>query len=177
MKNFKEYLLREALEDSYNYTFDISESEVEADDWGEESYTEMQMDSTQKASFQTEEGQKFLWTATENIVQGSSGTWEIAFGTVEDFGDDKIQIELTGQGNAFRILSTVVEITAEFLEYSKEEPMRVQYLKFRSKGSNRTKLYKNRLIPALEKISGVKLDLEREEEYNRESTLVYEVSF
>jgi hypothetical protein len=163
MRTFSEYIA-ESMEDAYRYKFNWNTYESE-DDEGEIVYD--YIGSMQRAFFNTRNGDRMMWYARENTVQGSSGTWDIAFGIMDqnkdESEDQNIDIKKTGRGDAFGILATVAAITAEFVEVGYEEG-RVGYLRFHALEKNRANLYIKRLIPKVVEISGIDVEVERIED-------------
>jgi hypothetical protein len=60
-----------------------------------------------------------------------------------------LDIELTNKGDAFKILSTVIDITNDFVRFDGDN-YEVQRLMFTSKGNKRTALYLKRVVPRIE---------------------------
>jgi len=85
--------------------------------------------------------------------------WTIAFGVstgINARGANNLDIELTNMGDAFKILSTVIDITNDFIRFD-DDNYEVQSLMFTSEGEKRTALYLKRVVPRIEnfKVSDV----------------------
>jgi hypothetical protein len=149
---FKKYfLIRESLDNPYNWKNTFKTSEV-IDDWDDsgEEYPKDVLDPVQIIHFKTDDGIPYIWYAKQNRYNDKY--WEISFGVVKNQKDDggyETDIGVTGTGNAFRIFATVIEITNYFVEYDGDN-YEVQNLTFSSKGQNRTSLYKKYLVPRIE---------------------------
>jgi hypothetical protein len=60
-----------------------------------------------------------------------------------------LDIELTNKGDPFKILSTVIDITNDFIRFD-DDNYEVQRLMFTSEGKKRTALYLKRVVPRIE---------------------------
>ena len=145
------FQIGESLDNPYRWKHSFKTEEVteDWDDTGEE-YSKNILEPVQIIHFQTDDGIPYIWYAKQDRYYNTY--WEIAFGMVEDAKPDgsyKTNIEKTGSGNAFRVFATVIEITNSFIEYD-EDNYEVRNLKIKSKGNNRTSLYKKYLIPRIE---------------------------
>ena len=89
--------------------------------------------------FKTDRGLKYEWEASEHPYL--KGVWLISFGNVG--GDDVINMNLTGTGDAMKVMSTVVAITNDFIDFDKNKE--IQKLTFSSSDRSRSILYKKRL--------------------------------
>jgi hypothetical protein len=151
--NFKKfYIFRESFDNSYPYRFNLREEEIEAeDDETGEVYNKTVMQPVQIVQFKTEDGTPFVWYAKQDRF--SDTTWEIAFGVDKQTGKSedsfKLDIQLTNKGNAFRIFSTIIDITNTFIEYDSND-YQVQTLKFSSEGDKRTEFYLKHLVPRID---------------------------
>jgi hypothetical protein len=150
MLPFKTYFLSESFDNPYRYknTFTTEAIEKEDDDTGE-TYMDEVLTPVQIIRFKTDAGVPYLWYARQSRYDDS--VWEIAFGVEsgQDIrGETKLDIELTKGGDAFRVLTTVIEIINQFIEFDDNNEIRL--LTFTSKGANRTKLYKKRLVPMIQ---------------------------
>lgn len=150
MLPFKTYFLSESFDNPYRYknTFTTEAIEKEDDDTGE-TYMDEVLTPVQIIRFKTDAGVPYLWYARQSRYDDS--VWEIAFGVEsgQDIrGETKLDIELTKGGDAFRVLATVIEIINQFIEFDDNNEIRL--LTFTSKGANRTKLYKKRLVPMIQ---------------------------
>jgi hypothetical protein len=150
MLPFKTYFLSESFDNPYRYknTFTTEAIEKEDDDTGE-TYMDEVLTPVQIIRFKTDAGVPYLWYARQSRYDDS--VWEIAFGVEsgQDIrGETKLDIELTKGGDAFRVLATVIEIINQFIEF--DDNNEIQLLTFTSKGANRTKLYKKRLVPMIQ---------------------------
>lgn len=149
---YERYLkLNESLDNPYKWRNDFQLEDIE-DDWDDsgEEYVKKCFKPTQIIKFQTDEGVNYVWYARQNRY--NEVYWEIAFGIVEkkyEDGNLKLNIDKSGTGKPFRVFATVIDIINSFIEF--DEDYEVQYLTFTSKGQNRTRLYKNYLIPKIEK--------------------------
>jgi hypothetical protein len=150
MQSFKSYFINESFDNPYRYknTFSTETIEKEDDDTGE-TYMDEVLTPVQIIRFKTDAGVPYLWYARQSRYDDS--VWEIAFGVEsgQDIrGETKLDIELTKGGDAFRVLATVIEIINQFIEFDDNNEIRL--LTFTSKGANRTKLYKKRLVPMIQ---------------------------
>ena len=150
MRSFKSYFLNESFDNPYRYknTFSTETIEKEDDDTGE-TYMDEVLTPVQIIQFKTDAGVPYLWYARQSRYDDS--VWEIAFGVESGKGirgETKLDIELTKGGDAFRVLATVINIINQFIEFDENHEIRL--LTFTSKGANRTKLYKKRLVPMIE---------------------------
>lgn len=150
MLPFKTYFLSESFDNPYRYRNAFSTTPMEkTDDETGETYMDEVLTPVQIIRFRTDAGIPYLWYARQSRYDDS--VWEIAFGveTGEDIrGETKLDIELTKGGDAFRVLATVINIINQFIEF--DENREIRLLTFTSKGANRTKLYKKRLVPMIE---------------------------
>jgi hypothetical protein len=153
---WESYILRESLDNPYNWTGDFKTS-IETQDWDDtgEEYDKDVLNPVQIIRFKTDGGIPYVWYARQNRY--NDVYWEIAFGVETSNDEDivKLNIDKTGTGNAFRIFTTVLDIINSFIEF--DENYEVQYLTFTSVGDNRTRLYKKYLIP---KIEGFEIEYE-----------------
>jgi len=154
---FREYFLKnkhqinEAFDNPYSWknTFKTEDVTSDWDETGEE-YSKNILSPVQIIHFQSDDGIPYIWYAKANRYDHKN--WEIAFGVVKDIKPDgsyRTNIEKTGTGNAFRVFATVIEITNSFIE-TDEDNYDVQTLTVKSKGDNRTSLYKKYIIPRIE---------------------------
>lgn len=150
--NFKEfYTLRERFDSSYPYRLNFQEEEIEVEDEETgEPYVKTVLQPVQIVKFKTEDGTPFIWYARQD--RHSDTVWEIVFGVVKesDTSNDsfKLDINLTNKGDAFRIFSTIIDITNSFVEY--DEDYQIEILKFSSQGDKRTEFYLKHLVPRIE---------------------------
>jgi hypothetical protein len=150
MRSFKSYFLNESLDTPYWYkgSFSTETVEKEDDDTGE-TYTDEVLTPVQIVRFKTDAGIPYLWYARQSRYDDS--VWEMAFGVETEKGirgESKLDIELTNSGDAFRVFATVINIINQFIEFDENHEIRL--LTFTSKGANRTKFYKKRLVPMIE---------------------------
>ena len=78
--------------------------------------------------------------------------WTIAFGIstgIDVRGSNKLDINLSNKGDAFRVLSTVINITNDFIQFD-DDYNEIQRLMFTSEGDKRTALYLKRVVPRIE---------------------------
>lgn len=126
MISFEEFcILWESLDSPYNYN--LSFNKVQEN--GKSMYV-----GIQKVSFITSLGKKYTWVADETVFRGS---WNI------EFYDENERMDITGGGDAFKIFSTIVDITNKFIQ--NDDNGQIKMLIFSSKEPKRTKLYTNRL--------------------------------
>lgn len=150
--NFEQfYTLFESFDSSYPFRLNFQEEEIEEDDEETgEPYLKTVLQPVQIVKFKTEDGTPFIWYARQDRY--SDTVWEIVFGVVKesDASNDsfKLDIHLTNKGNAFRIFSTIIDITNSFIEY--DEDYQIQTLKFSSEGDKRTEFYLKYLVPRIE---------------------------
>jgi hypothetical protein len=142
--------LLESLDTPYKHShgFETEQIDFEDEETGQ-IYKKDVLKPVQIIKFKTDEGIPYIWYARQNRYDDT--TWEIAFGveTGKDEMGYKLDIELTGTGNAARIFATVINIINSFVEFD-EDNFEIQRLTFSSKGEKRTKFYLNRLVPRIE---------------------------
>ena len=76
--------------------------------------------------------------------------WTIAFGIVTGIdvrGSNKLDINLSNKNDAFKVLSTVIDITNDFIDF--DDNYEVQRMMFTSEGDKRTALYLKRVVPRI----------------------------
>ena len=146
-------ILMELLDrqDSYPFkrSFSTEEIDHEDEDTGE-TYKKDVLSPVQIVKFKTTSNVPYIWYAKQSRYDPN--TWSVAFGVDKGTGPDganKLDIEKTGKGDAFKIFSTVIEITNSFVEFD-DDNFEVQRISFESEGDNRTELYLKRLVPKLE---------------------------
>ena len=121
----------------------------EIDDESGQEYKKEILSPVQIIKFTTEKNISYVWYARRNRYDDTM--WEIAFGVdngTDEFGTTKLNINKTNTGDAFRVFSTVIEITNNFIEY--DENYEVVKLSIRSESENRTNLYIKRLLPLID---------------------------
>lgn len=145
-------LLTETLDDPYKYkcTFKTEEIDYDDEETGE-TYKKDVLQPTQIVEFTTENNIKYIWYAKQSKFDPTS--WEIAFGVVKnvtDKGKYETDISITKTGNAFRIFTTIINITNSFIEFD-DNYNEINRITLTSKEKNRTKLYIDRLLHKIEK--------------------------
>jgi hypothetical protein len=147
------YILNELLDVGDSYPFQHSfrtELVDEEDEETGETYKKEVLSPVQIIKFKTPTGLEYMWYARQGNYDDTS--WSIAFGVYkgkdEIRGSEKIDIKKTGTGDAFRVLSTVLNIINTFVEF--DENYEIRRLTFESEGKNRTDLYLKRLVPKIE---------------------------
>lgn len=144
--NFKDFfILREGFDSPYPYRPNFEEEQVDTeDDETGEVYYKYILKPVQIVPFKTADGTDFIWYAKQDRY--SDVTWEIAFGIPNDKSDIenknyRLDLELTNKGNAFRIFSTILAITNDFIEHDGDD-YEIQNLKFSSEGDKRSEFYR-----------------------------------
>lgn len=143
------YTMLESMNDSYRTEgqFETEMMEVVDDDTGEDITKDVLL-PVQIIRFTTAKNIEYLWYAKQNRYDDK--TWEIAFGInkgILDNGANNIDINLQGSGDAFRILSTVADITNNFTDFGEYDVLR---LTFTAKEENRKNLYIKRIVPRID---------------------------
>jgi len=154
---YREFFV-ESLTDSYRYSahFKTETIDHEDEDTGEV-YKKDVLQPVQIVRFTGGDGTPYLWYARQDYHDNT--LWTIAFGVftgIDARGANKLDIELTNKGDAFKILSTVIDITNDFVRFDGDN-YEVQRLMFASEGNKRTALYLKRVVPRIEdfKVSDV----------------------
>jgi hypothetical protein len=147
---YREFFV-ESLTDSYRYSahFETGTIDHEDEDTGEV-YKKDVLQPVQIVRFTGGDGTPYLWYARQDYHDNT--LWTIAFGVVTGIdarGTNKLDIELTNKGDAFKILSTVIDITNDFVRFDGDN-YEVQRLMFASEGNKRTALYLKRVVPRIE---------------------------
>lgn len=146
-------LLNEVFDDYYKWSngWKYEDIDVEDEETGEE-YKKTVFSPVQIIRFKTDAGIPYVWYARQNRF--SEDVWEIAFGVEKGLslrGGVELDIEKTKTGDAFKVLSTVIQITNRFIEKDEEDDLfSVNRIRFTSKSPNRTNLYLKRLVPRIE---------------------------
>jgi hypothetical protein len=152
---FNEYFyIFESLNDPYRWRGNIETEQVEDEDYYDEDneqpiYKDV-MSPVQMFRFKTDDDIPYLLYFRQDRY--SDVFWEVAFGVEKGKGvrgESLLDIGKTRTGNAFRIFSTVLEIINRVIE--QDENYEIQYIKISSEGDNRTRLYRNHIIPRIEK--------------------------
>ncbi len=145
-------LLTEGLDDPYRFSHSFETELVDTEDEESgETYKKDVMQPVQIVKFSTDNGVSYIWYARQNRYDPT--LWEIAFGVeqVQDYSDTghKLNIGITGTGNASRVFATVIAIINSFVEFD-EDNYEVIRMLFTSKGDKRTRLYLNHIVPRIE---------------------------
>jgi hypothetical protein len=148
----------ESLSDSYRYiaNFTTESIDYEDEDTGEV-YKKDVLQPVQIVRFTGGDATPYLWYAKQDYHNNT--LWTIAFGVstgINARGANNLDIELTNKGDPFKILSTVIDITNDFIRFDGDN-YEVQSLMFTSEGNKRTALYLKRVVPRIEnfKVSDV----------------------
>lgn len=91
---------------------------------------------------------EYLWSASI-MNKREPKTWTITF-RIRGQDDMEKTFGMTGTGNSTEVISTVIDITREFLNHYNSIADRVLELRFSSEGNSRTSLYAKmvkRLLP------------------------------
>jgi len=141
----------ESLSDSYRYIADFKTETIdyEDEDTGKV-YKKDVLQPVQIVHFTGGDATPYLWYARQDYHDNT--LWTIAFGVstgINARGDNNLDIELTNKGDAFKILSTVIDITNDFIRFD-DDNYEVQRLMFTSEGKKRTALYLKRVVPRIE---------------------------
>ena len=141
----------ESLTDSYHYRaeFKTETIDYEDEDTGKV-YKKDVLQPVQIVRFTGGDATPYLWYARQDYHDNT--LWTIAFGVstgIDARGANNLDIELTNKGDAFKILSTVIDITNDFIRFD-DDYYEVQSLMFTSEGEKRTALYLKRVVPRIE---------------------------
>lgn len=146
-------IINESLDYPFKYRCAFKTEPIESEDEDEDTpgevYTKDVLLPVQIVHFKTTNGTNYLWYAKQDRYDDTN--WNIAFGVTtkqDDSGKYHLDIGVTGTGDVFRILSTVVSITNDFINY--DEGGEIQRLNFSAKEKNRANLYVKRLVPKIE---------------------------
>ena len=170
LKQLIHEVLNEVLDSPYKYkhTFTTEEIDYEDEETGE-TYKKDVLSPVQIIRFKTDSGLEYMWYAKQNRYDDTM--WEIAFGIhneTDSRGSHQLNIGVTGSGNAFRVLATVIDITNSFIEFD-EDNFEIRHIMFTAKGNNRAKLYIKRLEPLIEKF---KVDNVRDNGYGETEVIM-----
>jgi hypothetical protein len=140
----------ESLTDSYRYSanFKTESIDYEDEDTGEV-YKKDVLQPVQIVRFTGSDGTPYIWYAKQNYHDNT--LWTIAFGVstgINARGANNLDIELTNKGDAFKILSTVIDITNDFVDFD-DNNYEIQRMMFTSEGDKRTALYLKRVVPRI----------------------------
>jgi hypothetical protein len=148
----------ESLSDSYRYiaNFTTESIDYEDEDTGKV-YKKDVLQPVQIVRFTGGDATPYLWYVKRDRYNDT--LWTIAFGVstgIDARGANNLDIELTNKGDAFKILSTVIDITNDFIRFDGDN-YEVRSLMFTSEGKKRTALYLKRVVPRIEdfKVSDV----------------------
>lgn len=141
----------ESLTDSYRYSanFKTESIDYEDEDTGEV-YKKDVLQPVQIVRFTGSDKTPYIWYARQDYHDNT--LWTIAFGVstgINARGANNLDIELTNKGDAFKILSTVIDITNDFIRFD-DGNYEVRSLMFTSEGDKRTALYLKRVVPRIE---------------------------
>jgi len=148
----------ESLSDSYRYiaNFKTESIDYEDEDTGKV-YKKDVLQPVQIVLFTGGDATPYLWYARQDY--NNNTLWTISFGVstgINARGANNLDIELTNKGEAFKIVTTVIDITNDFIRFD-DDNYEVQSLMFTSDGEKRTALYLKRVVPRIEnfKVSDV----------------------
>ena len=141
----------ESLTDSYPYSADFKTESIdyEDEDTGEV-YKKDVLQPVQIVRFTGSDKTPYIWYVKQDRYDNMS--WTIAFGIstgIDVRGSNKLDINLSNKGDAFRVLSTVIDITNDFIRFD-DDTQEVHRLMFTSDGDKRTALYLKRVVPRIE---------------------------
>ena len=139
----------ESLTDSYRYSANFTTEiiDYEDEDTGEV-YNKDVLQPVQIVRFTGNDKTPYIWYARQDYHDNT--LWTIAFGVstgINARGANNLDIELTNKGDAFKILSTVIDITNDFIDF--DDNYEVQRMMFTSEGDKRTVLYLKRVVPRI----------------------------
>ena len=139
----------ESLTDSYRYSanFKTESIDYEDEDTGEV-YKKDVLRPVQIVRFTGSDDTPYIWYAKQDYHDNT--LWTIAFGVstgINARGANNLDIELTNKGDAFKILSTVIDITNDFVDF--DDNYEIQRMMFTSEGDKRTALYLKRVVPRI----------------------------
>ena len=140
----------ESLSDSYRYSggFKTEAIDYEDEDTGEV-YKKEVLQPVQIIRFVGGDGTPYIWYARQDRYDNT--LWTIAFGIftgIDARGSNKLDINLSNKNDAFRVLSTVIDITNDFVDFDGDN-YEVQRMMFTSEGDKRTSLYLKRVVPRI----------------------------
>jgi len=158
----------ESLTDSYRYSaiFKTESIDYEDEDTGEV-YKKDVLQPVQIVRFTGSDDTPYIWYARQDYHDTT--LWTIAFGIVTGIdarGSNKLDINLSNKNDAFKVLSTVIDITNDFVDFD-DDHGEVQRMMFTSEGNKRTALYLKRVVP---RIRNFKVD--SVDRFGTESTVV-----
>ena len=140
----------ESLTDPYRYSanFKTESIDYEDEDTGEV-YKKDVLKPVQIVRFTGSDDTPYIWYAKQDYHDNT--LWTIAFGVstgINARGANNLDIELTNKGDAFKILSTVIDITNDFVDFD-DNNYEIQRMMFTSEGDKRTALYLKRVVPRI----------------------------
>ena len=140
----------ESLTDSYRYSADFKTESIdyEDEDTGEV-YTKDVLQPVQIVRFTGSDKTPYIWYVKQDRFDNM--LWTIAFGIstgIDVCGSNKLDINLSNKRDAFRVLSTVINITNDFIQFD-DDYNEIRRFMFTSEGDKRTALYLN-LVPRIE---------------------------
>ena len=139
----------ESLTDSYRYSvnFKTESIDYEDEDTGEV-YKKDVLQPVQIVRFTGSDGTPYIWYAKQDYHDDTS--WTIAFGIftgIDARGSNKLDINLSNKNDPFKVLSTVIDITNDFVDF--DDNYEIQSMMFTSEGDKRTALYLKRVVPRI----------------------------
>lgn len=140
----------ESLTDSYRYSaiFKTESIDHEDEDTGEV-YKKDVLQPVQIVRFTGSDGTPYIWYARQDYRDNT--LWTIAFGIftgIDVRGSNKLDINLSNKNDAFKVLSTVIDITNDFVDFD-DDYYEIQRMMFTSEGDKRTALYLKRVVPRI----------------------------
>lgn len=149
-KDFYKHLLHESLTDSYRYSANFKTESIdhEDEDTGEV-YKKDVLKPVQIVRFTGSDGTPYIWYAKQDYHDNT--LWTIAFGIstgIDVRGANKLDINLSNKNDAFKVLSTVIDITNDFVDFD-DDNYEIQRMMFTSEGDKRTSLYLKRVVPRI----------------------------
>ena len=139
----------ESLTDSYRYSanFKTESIDYEDEDTGEV-YKKDVLKPVQIVRFTGSDDTPYIWYAKQDYHDNM--LWTIAFGIftgIDARGSNKLDINLSNKNDAFKVLSTVIDITNDFVDF--DDNYEIQSMMFTSEGDKRTALYLKRVVPRI----------------------------
>ena len=139
----------ESLTDSYPYSADFKTESIdyEDEDTGEV-YKKDVLQPVQIVRFTGSDKTPYIWYVKQDRYDNM--LWTIAFGIstgIDVRGSNKLDINLSNKNDAFKVLSTVIDITNDFVDF--DDNYEIQSMMFTSEGDKRTALYLKRVVPRI----------------------------
>lgn len=140
----------ESFTDSYSYSanFKTESIDYEDEDTGEV-YKKDVLKPVQIVRFTGSDGTPYIWYVKQDYHDNT--LWTIAFGIftgIDARGSNKLDINLSNKNDAFKVLSTVIDITNDFVDFD-DNNYEIQRMMFTSEGDKRTALYLKRVVPRI----------------------------